>query len=122
MSSRPALARTMGALTVAYSVAVLASPKIFAKPCGLLARDGSVPADVQPLIRSIAARDTVVGLAMTLAPAGTALRLAAALRAVSDLGDAGILGSALPDREARGKVIAVSSGWAAVCSVAAWLA
>lgn len=122
MTSRPTFARMMGGLTVAYSVAVLASPKIFAKPCRLLAEDGTVPADVAPLIRSIASRDAVVGLAMTVAPAGAGLRLVTALRAVSDLGDAGILGSAVPDRRARNKVIAVSGGWAALCSVAAWLA
>jgi hypothetical protein len=122
MNSRPNVARIMGGLTVAYSVAVLAAPKVFAKPCGLLADDGSVPAEVAPLIRSIAARDAVVGLAMAVAPAGAPLRWAAGLRAVSDLGDAGILGTALPDRSVRGKVIAVSGVWSVACAVGAWLA
>jgi hypothetical protein len=122
MTSRPLLARVLGGLTVAYSVAVLAKPKIFAKPCGLLAKDGSVPADVAPLIRSIAARDTFIGLAMTVAPGGAPLRWASGLRAASDLGDASLLGSTLPDQSARGKVIAVSGVWATACAIAAWLA
>jgi hypothetical protein len=122
MKSRPGFARVMGALTVVYSVAVLAKPKVFAKPCGLLNPAGQVPADVEPLIRSIAARDTFIGLAMVAAPAGAPLRWATGLRAVSDLGDAALLGSSLPDKSARTKVIEVSGVWATACAVAAWLA
>lgn len=122
MKSRPTLARVMGGLTVVYSVAVLAKPKIFAKPCGLVDAGGEVPADVEPLIRSIAARDTFIGLAMVAAPAGAPLRWATGLRALSDLGDAAVLGSALPDTAARKKVIEVSGAWATACAVAAWLA
>ena len=122
MKRRPVFARVMGGLTVVYSVAVLAKPKIFAKPCGLLNGRGAVPADVAPLIRSIASRDTAIGLAMMIAPAGAPLRWAAGLRAISDAGDAALLGSALPDRDARSKVIGVSAGWAAACALAAWLA
>ncbi|WP_410567244.1 hypothetical protein [Amycolatopsis sp. cmx-4-61] len=117
----PALTRVLGAATAAYSVTIIAAPKVLAKPCGLTSATGEVAGDVRTLIGGIGARDAAIGLAMMFAPAGRALQLALAARVASDTADALVFGTGLPDRSARKKVAVFAAGWAALCAASALL-
>jgi hypothetical protein len=112
----PALTRVLGAATAAYSAAIIAAPKVLAKPCGLTTPTGGVTAGVRTLIGGIGARDAVIGLAMVFAPPGRPLQLAVTARVASDAADALIFGTTLPDRSARTKVAAFAAGWAVLCA------
>ena len=102
--------RVMGALTLAYSVAVVARPKVLAGPCGLTDSLGEVPRDVASTVRAVSTRDAVISAAMLVAPAGPALRTLTAVRGMCDLSDGLTLG--LPaDPATRKKVIAVGGAW-----------
>ena len=116
------MARVLGAATAAYSVAIIAAPRILAAPCGLTTPTGGVTTPTKVLIRAIGARDAAIGTAMMLAPAGPALRLVTAARVARDAADAVVFGVGLPDRKARVKVVAFAAGWAALCATAAVLA
>jgi hypothetical protein len=115
----PLLTRILGGATTAYSLAIIAAPRLLAKPCGLTTATGEVSPGVRPLIGGIGARDVVIGVAMMAAPPGRPLRLAVAGRVAADLSDALIFGLSLPDRAARRKVAAFATGWAALCAVSA---
>lgn len=105
--------RLMGALTLAYSAAVVAKPKVLAGPCGLTDDLGEVPRDVAATVRAISTRDAVISAAMLVAPAGPALRTMTAVRGLCDLSDGLTLG--LPaDRETRRKIVAVGGAWGAL--------
>lgn len=112
------LTRVMGAATAAYSVALLVRPAILAKPAGLANATGEVPAGTQILIRALGARDTAIGLAMAFAPPGAALRTAVAARVASDLADAAVFGSALPEPDRRKKIAGFAVVWGALCAFA----
>lgn len=109
----PALTRLLGAATAAYSVALVASPRLLIKPSGL-----ADTADARTLTRAIGARDTALGLAMVAAPAGTPRRLATAARVAADWSDAGIFAAGLAGRGTRGKVAGVATAWGALCLLA----
>ncbi|CAB4916116.1 MAG: hypothetical protein F2825_06080 [Actinobacteria bacterium] len=109
----PALTTLTGAATAAYSVAVLVKPDLLLKPCGLASTH-----DSRALTRLVGARDTAMGLAMVLAPAGAARRAAVGARVASDLGDAAVLGTALKGRPTQGKVLGVAAAWGALCLAA----
>ncbi|MFF7588209.1 hypothetical protein ACFZCK_12085 [Kitasatospora purpeofusca] len=115
------LLRLTGAATAVYGIAVARQPALLARPSGLTAPDGSVPAPVAACLRPLALRDAACGLAMALAPNDAALRTATALRIASDLGDAALLATALPARRHRVMAVVVSVGWGAL-SVAGLLA
>jgi hypothetical protein len=115
----PALTRVLGAATAAYSVTIIAAPKVLAKPCGLTTPIGGVSAGVRALIGGIGARDAAIGLAMMLAPPGRPLQVALAARVASDAADALVFGTTLPDRSARKKVAAFAATWAALCAASA---
>ncbi|MFI5611888.1 hypothetical protein [Amycolatopsis sp. NPDC051903] len=111
----PVLTRALGAATAAYGATTIAFPRVLAKPCGL-----PTTTPVRTLIAAIGARDTAIGLAMALAPAGAPLRTAVSARVASDTADAVVFGLGLPDRSARPKVVAAALGWAALCAVSAF--
>ncbi|MCU1602573.1 MAG: hypothetical protein JWO22_3282 [Frankiales bacterium] len=103
----------MGALTLAYSVAVVVKPKVLAGPCGLTDELGEVPRDVAASVRAISTRDAIISAAMMVAPAGPALRALTTVRGLCDISDGVTLGlPATP--EVRKKVIAVGGAWGAV--------
>ncbi|WP_395292706.1 hypothetical protein ACF9IK_03200 [Kitasatospora hibisci] len=108
------LLRLTGAVTAVYGFAVARRPGLLARPSGIGGPDGSVPADVAACLRPLAFRDAACGLAMVLAPDASALRTATLLRIASDLGDAALLATALPERRHRTMAVAVSVGWAAL--------
>ncbi|WP_206337295.1 DUF4267 domain-containing protein [Streptomyces sp. Z26] len=110
--------RVVGAATAAYGVGVLVRPELMARPCGLTDEDGSVPAATALLIRALGARDAAVGVAMVAAGDGSARRTATACRVVSDVADAVLLGTLLPDPAARRKAAVVAGVWGALCAAA----
>ncbi|MBP2471880.1 hypothetical protein JOF53_000752 [Crossiella equi] len=115
----PALTRVLGAATAAYSVAIMASPRLLARPCGLTTVTGQVSAPVRTLVAAIGARDAAIGLAMVFGTPGRSQRVAVAARVASDLADALIFGLTLPRPAARRKVAAFAVGWAALCAASA---
>lgn len=112
------LTRVLGAATVAYSAAVLVRPGVLAGPAGLANATGEVPAGSKILIRALGARDAAIGVAMTLAPPGPALRTAVAARVASDFADAAVFGTALPEPDKRRKVAVFAVAWGALCAAA----
>src|ERR1700710_1780598 len=92
----PSLTALVGAATAAYSAALVAAPRILITPCEL-----ADSTDTRTLTRGIGARDAAVGLAMVLAPAGTARRLVVGARVAADLGDAGAFAAGLAGRGSR---------------------
>ncbi|WP_410608178.1 hypothetical protein [Amycolatopsis sp. lyj-109] len=115
----PALTRVLGAATAAYSVTIIAAPKVLAKPCGLTTPAGDVTEEVRTLIGGIGARDAAIGLAMMFAAPGRPLQVALAARVASDTADALVFGNGLPDRSARRKVAIFAVAWAALCAASA---
>jgi hypothetical protein len=109
--------RLLGAATAAYSVAITAKPELFLRPTKLLG-DGEQPsAGQRALTMAIGGRDLASGLSMLFAPAGTPLRTAVAVRVGADVADLAVLGSQLPDRDAREKATMVAAGWGALCAL-----
>ena len=106
-----ALPRLLGAATFAYSVAVLAKPKLLAGPCELVDDHGDVPGEVATAVRAVATRDAIISVAMMLAPAGPALRALTGTRAVCDLSDIGVFGAYAKDPAARAKIAGLAGGW-----------
>lgn len=118
----PLVARVLGAATVAYSVAIIASPRVLAVPCGLTTATGGLTTATRVLVRAIGARDAAIGTAMVLAPPGRALRWVALARVASDASDAILFGTTLSTPAARTKVAVFAAGWATLCAAAAVLA
>ena len=109
--------RALGALTAAYGVYTLARPHSLARLAGLLTADRPASPATRNLGWAIGARDVVSGTAMMLAPSGTALRTALAVRVAFDAGDAIGFGVTVPP-SSRAKVIAVAAGWGLICASA----
>jgi hypothetical protein len=103
--------RLMGAATLAYSVAVVARPRVLAGPCRLVDQDGEVPPAVATAVRAVSTRDAIVSAAMLVAPAGPALRALTTARALCDLSDTVVLGLPATDPVARRKIMAVGATW-----------
>ncbi|MFF3493225.1 DUF4267 domain-containing protein [Streptomyces sp. NPDC002795] len=115
---RTDLNRLLGAATTLYSVAIMAKPQWFAKPCGLpLEPDGTTPRGTGALIRAIGARDTAIGLAMVAATGSRARRSVTWCRVAADVSDAVVFGSLLDKREPRLKVAGFALSWAALCAL-----
>lgn len=110
--------RLLGAATAAYSVAIAVRPELFLRPTKLLSGDERPTPGQRAMTMAIGGRDLVSGTAMLLAPAGTPLKAALAVRVGADLVDLTVLGSQLPDRDAREKATAVAAGWGALCALA----
>lgn len=109
--------RLLGVATAGYSVAIIAKPELFLRPTKLLGSDEQPDAGQRALTRGFGGRDLASGLAMLLAPAGTPLKVAIAVRVGADVADLVALGSGLPDRDARGKATMVAAGWGALCAL-----
>ncbi|MFC7616537.1 hypothetical protein ACFQV2_26775 [Actinokineospora soli] len=112
------LTRLLGAATAAYSAALLVRPDLLARPAGLANATGEVPGGTKILVRAIGARDTAIGLAMALAPPGSALRTAVAARVASDFADAAVFGTALPEPARRRKIAGFAVAWGLACAAA----
>lgn len=111
--------RALGVATAAYSVAIIARPDLFTGPTKLTA-DGEPPSRGTAIgVRALGGRDLASGLAMALAPAGAPLRTAVGVRVGSDLVDLVLLGTGLPDADARRKAIGVATAWGALCALSA---
>ncbi|WP_084467297.1 hypothetical protein [Actinokineospora inagensis] len=111
--------RVLGLATAVYGAAIVVRPAVLAEPTGLVAASGRPARGVAVLTRSVGVRDVATGLAMAVAPAGVALRLAIAVRVVSDVGDAVGFGTGLPEAGARRKSAAVAGVWAGLCALSA---
>ncbi|SES37486.1 hypothetical protein [Actinokineospora terrae] len=111
--------RALGLATAAYGAAVTIRPALMAKPTGLVTLTGEPARGVAVLTRSIGVRDVATGLAMAVAPAGTALRTAIAVRVSADIADAVGFGTGLPDADARRKSALVAGIWAGLCALSA---
>ncbi|MCX6464162.1 MAG: hypothetical protein NTW05_11300 [Pseudonocardiales bacterium] len=111
------LPRVLGAITAAYSVAIVVRPEVLARPCGLTGPDDRAAPDVRTLIGGIGVRDIAIGTAMVLAPRGPALRTAVAARVLSDAADAAVFGLRLPARDRRPRIVGFALTWAALCAL-----
>lgn len=109
--------RALGAVTVAYSVAVVAVPSLLAKPCQMTVA-GQTPWPARVLIQGIGVLDTAIGMAMMTAPPGLGLSAATLCRIGADAGDAVAFGIALPNSGAKVKIAGFAALWAVVNVVA----
>lgn len=112
-----AFPRVMGAVTVGYALLVLIDPAVMTGAIGL-SQDGVDP-DLALLTRTMLVRDLACGLAMVFVPAGWPLLTAIAIRAASDLGDALIMGTALPTDADRTAALLVAGGFGLLCALSA---
>lgn len=103
-------ARVLGAVTVAYSAAIIVAPKLLAGPCRFTDITGSVPSKVAVLIRALGARDVLSGVAMLVARPGTPLAAACLVRSAADDADAVLFGSVLSG-SARWKIGGFAACW-----------
>ncbi|WP_461002667.1 hypothetical protein, partial [Streptomonospora sediminis] len=108
--------RFLGAVTIAFSAAIMARPRLMADPSGYTGPDGRVPRDIELLMYGIGTRDMALGALMLCAPNPAAMRAAVAARVAADTGDLLIFGTRLPRAEQRLKIGAAAAGWAAVCA------
>jgi hypothetical protein len=119
MSSRTTswIPRALGVATAGYSVAIIANPSLFAKPTKLQADGAPLPTATAIGVRALGGRDLASGLAMAFAPSGKALRTAIAVRVGADLADLVVLGTSLPDKQARSKAVGVAALWGTLCGL-----
>ena len=106
----PVLSRVLGVATIATGVLEFAKPDVWATPSGII---GPSPA-MRTWHQTLGARDVFSGLAMTVAPAGPALRAATLFRIVSDCTDALAFGINAPSTRLKAKAAGVALGYAAV--------
>lgn len=111
--------RAVALATAVYGAAITVSPKVLARPCGLMSAE-TVPPQIAALIRSIGVRDIASAAALALASPGTSMAGLTAARVVSDVADAVWLSSVAPPRQ-RAKVRTVTSGWAVLQLVVVFL-
>lgn len=112
------LPRALGAATAAYGTAVAVKPELLARPTGLT-EDGRTPPGTVVLCRAVGVRDLISGVSIAAARSTPGLRGALAARVAADVGDAAVLGAALPDRDARTKAAAVALSWGTLCGLSA---
>lgn len=103
--------RGVAAATVAYGIAVTVSPKVLAKPCGLVDSEGHVPADDAGLIRAVGTRDALLAGLLLLSPTGAYMNWLTGARALCDGADAVWFYGFIPSRQ-RPKLVGVALGWA----------
>ena len=106
----PVLSRVLGVATIATGVLEFAKPDIWAAPTGIV---GPSPA-MTTWHQTLGARDVLSGLAMTLAPAGPALRAATLFRIASDATDAFAFGINAPTAQLKAKAAGIALGYAAL--------
>jgi hypothetical protein len=117
----PHLTRLLGLATAGYGAAIIARPRLLARPCGLTGEHGRVPPTTALLVGAIGVRDLASGAAMVLAPPGRARQIAVGVRVLSDTGDALLFGTKLPDRDKRRFVAIFAIGFAALCAASTLL-
>jgi hypothetical protein len=115
-SSRTWPVRIVAGLTTAYSVALVARPRLLAGPARLTTPDGSVAPETAALVRSIGVRDAALAAALAFAPAGRPIAMLTVARVVSDATDALWLGPIVPSAH-RTKVCGAALGWATLEAV-----
>jgi hypothetical protein len=106
----PVLSRALGVSTIAFGVLEFAKPDLWAKSTGI---SGPSPA-MRTWHQTLGARDVVSGLAMSLAPAGPALRAGTLFRIVSDTTDALAFGLNAPTARLKAKAVGAALGSAAL--------
>ena len=116
MAARAAI-RIFGALTAAYGVSALVTPRPLTKH-GELGDPDDPPASAKLLSTTFGVRDLVSGLTIVAAPAGRPLQAALAARVAFDAGDAAGFALLAPTRRARVKIGLVAGAWAAVGALA----
>ena len=109
----PVPSRILGVTTTAVGLLELARPDVWGRPAGL---GGPSPA-MRTWHHTLGVRDLASGLALTLAPAGPALRAATLFRIVSDLTDAIAFGINAPGAARKGKVLAVTLSYAGLAAL-----
>lgn len=109
-----ALSRAMSAATAGYAAYALADPAHLARALGV---SGADTRGFGALARSYGVRDAAVSAAGILGPPAV-VQGAMVLRVLLDLGDSGVLALATDDARARRRVIAVTTGWAALNTLA----
>ncbi|WP_369139129.1 hypothetical protein [Modestobacter versicolor] len=102
----PSSTAVVGAATAAYSAALVLAPGVLIGPAGL-----ADSRDTRTLVRSLGVRDTALGLALAVAPAGRARWLFVAARVLADCGDAAAFGTGLAGRPTRVPVAAGAAAW-----------
>ena len=107
------LTAVAGAATAVYGAGLVVAPRLLITPIQL--EDSP---DSRTLVRVLGARDVGLGLAMVVAPAGRARRLATAARVVGDWSDAVLFGVGLAGRRTPLPVIAAATLWGALCLAA----
>jgi hypothetical protein len=110
--------RALGAVTVAYSVAIVAAPQVLARPCKMTDVAGRTPWSARVLVRGIGVRDTAIGLGMMTAPPGVALTMVTLCRIAADAGDAVAFGIGLPDAATKARIAGFAVLWAGLNAVA----
>lgn len=105
----PSSTSLVGVATTAFGAALVVAPGVLIRPARL-----ADTADTRTLVRALGARDAVMGLALTAAPAGRARRLATAARVLCDWTDAVVFPRALAGRGTGGAVAAAAWGWGAL--------
>jgi hypothetical protein len=106
----PVLSRVLGVATIATGVAEFARPDLWSKPTGIT---GPSPA-MTTWHQTLGVRDVLSGLAMTLAPAGPALRAATLFRIASDVTDAIAFGLNAPEGRLKAKAAGIALGYGAL--------
>ncbi|WP_235910165.1 hypothetical protein [Goekera deserti] len=108
----PVLSRVLGVATAGFGVLEFARPDLYGTAAGL----GPPSRALRTLHHTLGVRDVVIGVGMTLAPAGTPLRTVTAVRVFSDLTDAVAFGLNAP-ADKRAKSLAVALGYAGLCAL-----
>jgi hypothetical protein len=109
----PPFTAVVGAATAAFSAALVAAPQVLIAPLRL--EDSP---DTRALTRALGIRDTVIGLAMVIAPAGRPRRMVTAARVLSDWGDAAAFGTGLAGRPRQAWGAAGGVTWGALALLA----
>jgi hypothetical protein len=107
--------RLVALAPASYSSALVAAPRLLARPAGLTAPDGSVPPDVAALTRSVGTRDAALALALAFSRSDPrVLGMLTAARVASDTADAAWFAGIVSDPKQRAKVCGAALGWAAL--------
>lgn len=112
----------MGGLTAGYGVLEIVRPQMLADQTRMTGSHPEVARKLRTASIGLGVRDVVSGLALALARTPTQRTVASAVRVVFDLADGAVLTRALPAGAPKGKILAVTTGWAALSAAAGVLA
>ncbi|GAA2002882.1 hypothetical protein JL107_02260 [Nakamurella flavida] len=114
----PVSTTVVGSLTAAYGVLELLKPDLLAKQTRMAGTHPIIARRLRTVGRVLGVRDVVSGSVLAAASTPRARRIATAARVVFDLGDGIVLASTLPAPAPKGKILAVTGGWAALSLLA----